>query len=189
MSARDAIRATLHGTGGWSGPKDQQNKTDILLCAFGVVKFYCPQEGHIIFVVSPVDPSFVECIIFHQHHSTDSTGKFHDIHGIQRCPWQFQFCRLQCEKYSGGCGSYDQSILNGVFNVFLPIKTTRLLYKVFLSSDLKKGKDIKYTNDVDVSNAPCCPRPTVLNPKNISAAVAATVVMSNPSTMGLCVCM
>ena len=35
------------------------------------------------FVASLVDPFLVDCIILHQYPSTDSTGKFHDIHGIQ----------------------------------------------------------------------------------------------------------
>ena len=51
----------------------------------------------------------------------------HDIHGIQRCLWRLYICLLLCEKYSGGCGSYDPSILNGVFNVFLPIKATHFV--------------------------------------------------------------
>ena len=46
------------------------------------------------------------------------------------------------------------------------------------------GKNIKYTNHVDVNNAPCCPTPTALRPKNITAAVAATVVMSSTSPIG-----
>ena len=80
--------------------------------------------------------------------------------------------------------SYDQSIINGVFNVFLPIKSTHLLYKVSSSSDLNTDNEIKYTNNVDVSNAPCCPMPTALSPKNISAAVVATVIMTSPSPIG-----
>ena len=43
------------------------------------------------------------------------------------------------------------------------------------------GKDSKYTNDINVKNALCCPTPTALRPKNIPAVVAATVVMSSPS--------
>ena len=80
--------------------------------------------------------------------------------------------------------SYDQSIINGVFNVFLPIKSTHLLYKVSSSSDLNTDNEIKYTNNVDVSNAPCCPMASALSPKNISAAVAATVIMTSPSPIG-----
>ena len=46
MSTRNAITATPHDSGGWSGPKDypaaplkehQQNKTEIFLSLFGVV--------------------------------------------------------------------------------------------------------------------------------------------------------
>ena len=43
----------------------------------------------------------------------------------------FTFAAFNAKKYSGGCGSYDYSIFDRVFNVFLPIKTTHLLYKVF----------------------------------------------------------
>ena len=65
---------------------------------------------------------------------------------------------------------------------FFSIKTSHLLYKVFLSSDQKiAGKNIKDTNYVDVNNAPCCPTPNVLRPKNITAAMEVTVVMSSPS--------
>ena len=39
-------------------------------------------RDHKIFVVSLFDPFFVDCIVIPQHPSTDSTGKFHDIHGI-----------------------------------------------------------------------------------------------------------
>ena len=71
-----------------------------------------------------------------------------------------------------------------MFNVFFPIKTTHLLYKVFLSLDqgsLGLKNDIKYTKDVDVSNAPCCSTPNVLSPKHIPVAMAATVLMSHQS--------
>ena len=85
---------------------------------------------------------------------------------------------------ASGCpNGYDQSIPEGVFNVFFPIKTTHLSYKIFLSSDQKTylshtGKDSNHTNDVDVSNASCCPTPTVLRPKNIPA------VINNPPLTG-----
>ena len=46
------------------------------------------------------------------------------------------------------------------------------------------GKFIKYTDDIDVNNALCCPTHTALRPKNILVAVAATVVMSSPSPIG-----
>ena len=69
-----------------------------------------------------------------------------------------------------------------VFHIFFPIKTTHLLYKVFLPTDQKiAGKNIKDTNDIDVNNAPCCPMPNALRPKNITAAMEVTVVMSSPS--------
>ena len=136
-----------------------------------------PLEGHKIFVASLVDPFLVDCIILHQHPSTDCTSKFHDIYSIQGCLWWFYTYRFQCEKYSGGCGGYDQSIFDRVFNVFLLIKTTHLLYRAFSSSDLKHitsfwfngffmlscllavckkyanayGKDSKYTNAIDIS--------------------------------------
>ena len=42
-----------------------------------------PLGGHKVFVASLVDPFLVEPVIFHQYPSTYSTGKFHDIHGIQ----------------------------------------------------------------------------------------------------------
>ena len=52
----------------------------------------------------------------------------------------------------------------------------------FQSSDQKiSGKNIKDTNDADVNNAPCCPTPNTLRPKNITAAVEVTVLISNPS--------
>ena len=85
---------TRRTTYGCSGPKDQQNKTDVFLHAFGVVLILLPLEGHKIFVASLVDPFLVDCIIFHQHSSTDCTGKFHDIHSIQGCLWWFYVCRL-----------------------------------------------------------------------------------------------
>ena len=95
-----------------------------------------PLGSHKIFIASLVDLFLVDCIVFHQHSSTYSTGKFHDIHSTPRCLWQFYVCRLYCEKYSGGCGSYDYSIFNRVFNVFLPIKTTHFI--VYFS----KGYDV-----------------------------------------------
>ena len=65
---------------------------------------------------------------------------------------------------------------------FFPIKTSHLLYKVFLSSDQKiAGKNIKNTNDVDVNSAPCCPTPNALRPKNVTAASEVTAFMSSPS--------
>ena len=58
---------------------------------------------------------------------------------------------------------------------------------VFSPSDqasLGLKKDKKNTKDVDVSNAPCCPTPTVLSPKNIPVAMAVRVIMSSPSPIG-----
>ena len=37
MPTRNGIKTTLHGTEGWSGPKDHQNKTDKFLSVFGVM--------------------------------------------------------------------------------------------------------------------------------------------------------
>ena len=37
MPTRNDIKATLHGMGGWSRPKDHQNKTKKLLSVFGVM--------------------------------------------------------------------------------------------------------------------------------------------------------
>ena len=37
MSTRNDIKTTPHGTGGWPGPKDCQNKTDKFLSVFGVM--------------------------------------------------------------------------------------------------------------------------------------------------------
>ena len=69
---------------------------------------------------------------------------------------------------------------------FFPIKVTHLLYRVFYhkvdSLDLKKDKN--YTKDVDVSNASCCPTPTVINPKNIPLDMATTVLVSDQSPIG-----
>ena len=54
--------------------------------------------------------------------------------------------------------------------------------RISLSLDQKiAGKNIKDTNDVDTKNAPYCPTPNVLRPKNITPAVEVTVVMSSPS--------
>ena len=39
MLTRNDVKATPHGTGGWSGPKDQQNKTDKFLSIYGVNSF------------------------------------------------------------------------------------------------------------------------------------------------------
>ena len=30
------------GTGGWPGPKDQQDKTDVFVLVHGVMQLYCP---------------------------------------------------------------------------------------------------------------------------------------------------
>ena len=60
--------------------------------------------------------------------------------------------------------------------------------RFFLSSDqasIDLKKDKKYTKDVDVSNAPCCPTPTVHSPKNILVSMAATVLMSDQPPIGL----
>ena len=46
---------------------------------------------------------------------------------------------------------------------------------------IDKKKDKKYNNDVDVNNALCCPKPTTVRPKNVTAVVAATVAMSGLS--------
>ena len=40
-------------------------------------------RGHKIFVVSLVDPFFIDCVTFYEHPTTYSTAKFHDIRGIQ----------------------------------------------------------------------------------------------------------
>ena len=56
-----------------------------------------PLEGHKVFAahvgflgnVLLVDLFFVDCVIFHQYLSTDSTDKFHDIHSIHECLWCF----------------------------------------------------------------------------------------------------
>ena len=98
--------------------------------------FIAPQGGRKIFVASLVDPFLVDRIIIHQRSSTDSTGKFRDVHGIQGCLWRFYVCRRK--KYSDGFGIYYHSTFNRVFNAFLlPVKTTHLLYSIFSSSDLK----------------------------------------------------
>ena len=52
------------------------------------------------------------------------------------------------------------------------------------SKNYHVGKNIKYTNDVDVNNAPCCLTPTALRPKHITAAVVVIVVMSSLSPLG-----
>ena len=36
-SARSNFRATYRSTASWSGPKDQQNKTDVFLSVYGVM--------------------------------------------------------------------------------------------------------------------------------------------------------
>ena len=65
---------------------------------------------------------------------------------------------------------------------FLQLKLLICYIRFFLSSDQKfSGKNIKDTNYVDVNNAPCCPTPNDLRPKNITAALEVTVVISNPS--------
>ena len=46
-------------------------------------------RGHNVFVLSLIDPFFVDCIIFHRYSSTYSIDKFHDIHSIQRSLWWF----------------------------------------------------------------------------------------------------
>ena len=72
---------------------------------------------------------------------------------------------------------------------FFPIETTHLLYRFFLSSHYlsRIGKDINHTNDVDASNASFCTNPIALRLKNIPTVAVATVVMSNPSPIGLSV--
>ena len=49
------------------------------------------------------------------------------------------------------------------------------------------GKDISYANDVDVNNALPYLMPNRLRPKNITAVVAATMVMIRPSPIGFLV--
>ena len=46
------------------------------------------------FVVSLVDPFFIECIVLDKDATHYSTSKFHDIHSIQGCFWWFYVCRL-----------------------------------------------------------------------------------------------
>ena len=46
------------------------------------------------FVVSLIDPFFVDCIIFEKDTTYYSTSKFHDIHGTHRLLWWFYVCRL-----------------------------------------------------------------------------------------------
>ena len=48
-----------------------------------------PLQGHNIFVVTLIDPSLLDYIVFHWHSSTYSTDKFHDSHIIQTCLWRF----------------------------------------------------------------------------------------------------
>ena len=43
------------------------------------------------------------------------------------------------------------------------------------------GKENNHTNDVDVSNASCCPTPIALRQKKLPAVMAAMVVMISPS--------
>ena len=89
----------------------------LVLCNFIALR------DHKIFVVSLFDPFFEDCIVLHQHPSTDSSGKLHDIHGNQG--------RLWCQKYCSGCDSYDQSVFDRVFSVIFPIKFSYLLYRFF----------------------------------------------------------
>ena len=86
MRARSTFETTHNTALEWSKPKDQQNKAGHLhlpLCNF--ITLRCNK----MFVASLVDPFLVDCIILHQHSSTYSTGKFYDVHGIQRCLWRF----------------------------------------------------------------------------------------------------
>ena len=53
-----------------------------------------PLRGHKIFVVSLVDPFFIDWVTFHEHPSTYSTAKFHDIHSIQGYLWRFYIYRF-----------------------------------------------------------------------------------------------
>ena len=71
-----------------------------------------------MFVVSLFDPFLVDCIVFYQYSSADSTGKLHDIHGIKGHLWWLFVCRLKCKENSFGCDSYNQSVFDRVFNVF-----------------------------------------------------------------------
>ena len=71
-----------------------------------------------MFVVSLFDPFLVDCIVFYQYSSADSTGKLHDIHGIKGHLWWLFVRRLKCKENSGGCNSYNQSVFDTVFNVF-----------------------------------------------------------------------
>ena len=86
MRARSTFETTHNTALEWSKPKDQQNKAGHMhlpLCNF--ITLRCNK----MFVASLVDPFLVDCIILHQHSSTYSTGKFYDVHGIQRCLWRF----------------------------------------------------------------------------------------------------
>ena len=81
MRTRSTLEPTQGTALGWSGTKDQQNKTGymyLVLCNFIALR----GGGHKIFVASLVDPFLVDCISFHQYSSTDPTIKFHDVHDI-----------------------------------------------------------------------------------------------------------
>ena len=79
IPTRSAVKETVKNPYPWSGPKDQQNKTDLHLALYN---FIAPNGAIKFFVVSLVDPFFVDYIIFHQYSPINSAGKLHNIHSI-----------------------------------------------------------------------------------------------------------
>ena len=91
MSTRTATKATVSILIPGLDPKISKIRQAVCIWCFVIL---LPLGGHKIFVASLIDPFFVDCTIFHQHSSTDSTGKFHDIHSIQRWLLCFYVCCL-----------------------------------------------------------------------------------------------
>ena len=125
--------------------------------------------------MSLFDPFFVDYIVLDKDTPHYSTSKFHDIHTIQGRLWSFYVICFYYVEYSGLRECYDQSVFDRVFNVFFQSKV--LIYCIFflkhvtsfwwlilfftglffrLKSVLYKkytnvtGKDIKYTNAIDI---------------------------------------
>ena len=96
MCTRCKLVPTRHSTLGWPVPKDQQNRTDAFL---SVSCNFIALMGHkILLLYHSLIHFLLDCIIFHQHASTKSTSKFHDVHSIKGYLCRLYVCRLQCEK-------------------------------------------------------------------------------------------
>ena len=131
-----------------------------------------------LFVTSLVDPFFVDCIIVYQHPSTDSISKFHDIHGIQECFWWCYVHAFSAKNILVVVAVMISPSLIESSMFFFQIKLLIYCNRIY---QIQMGQDITNANDVHPTNVLRCSMPTALSAENITAVVAATVVIINPS--------